>query len=32
MARAQPHSGQLLQPIRIGDQHEIPGLTVGRRR
>ena len=24
--RALPHSGQLLQPIRIGDKHEIPGL------
>ena len=28
MARALPHSGQLLQPIRIGDKHEIPGLAV----
>ena len=31
MARALPDSGQFLQPIRIRDDHEIPGLTVRRR-
>jgi len=31
MAGALPHSGQFLQPIPIGDNHEIPGLAVRRR-
>ena len=30
--RALPHGGQFLQSLRIGDDHEIPGLAVRRRR